>query len=553
MATGANAGPVASVQAALAGIDLGPLRAWLTGPRAANDAVDIAGALRAIGVPDKLLPRAEDRGALTVSESGVRLEAKELGFRFGSPRFVPAQVAHGLVATLDAAGALHVSLRIGKEGSFAIEGALGERVRVVATKIEPSWLIALVRALTGISRLRTEDEGGAPGTFVLPQEARFGAELVREGATSLTITMNTAASTLSLGPLSLGDGDHGVLLEGHLAVGDVYRMNVLPAPSGGPELRPLASSVVELTALLRGPLATLSIAAFARAARVELGMHEAGILRETSPVFVIEEASALLAVDRQKLVWQRLGARAYGGAIGSEGVLGLTEATRGVSATASLRDVNAGELPIDASRTVSLIATGRLALDLRVANGEGSGALRLTDGVFPVLARGQAPLAKVGLRLPSETASAPATCSIGLSARGWTFDEVYAAVPGCIARGRLDVDPAGTLDGALTVALGKELLETSTMTSLLTERLTIPVRITGGASAPVVDADLAATFGSFMTSNRVAAVFRSKESVAPPAAPVVDLLPLATRDPSHEAVAMRAWVTAGADWNALPR
>ena len=239
-------------------------------------------------------------------------------------------------------------------------------------------------------------------------------------------------------------------------------------------------------------------------------------------------------------------------AIASEGVLGLTEATRGVVATASLRDVNAGELPIDASRTVSLIASGHLSVDLRVENGAGRGVLRLDDGVFPVLARGEAPLAKVGLRLPGTTASAPATCTIGLSERGWTFGDVYAAVPGCVATGRLDVDPAGVLDGALVVALGKELLETGTMTSLLTERLTVPVRITGSAAAPVVDADLAATFGSFMTNNRVAAVFRSKESVAPPPAPVVELPPIEARDLDREASTLRAWIRAGADWTKLP-
>jgi hypothetical protein len=41
--------------------------------------------------------------------------------------------------------------------------------------------------------------------------------------------------------------------------------------------------------------------------------------------------------------------------------------------------------------------------------------------------------------------------------------------------------------------------------AVLAERLTIPVRIGGTVKEPVVDADLARCFGSFMTENRVSA------------------------------------------------
>ena len=97
-----------------------------------------------------------------------------------------------------------------------------------------------------------------------------------------------------------------------------------------------------------------------------------------------------------------------------------------------------GEIPIDANgRLLADLASGRLAVNLglrRAGTGADTGttpqgALCLEDGVLPVLQRAKAPLGKVGLGLPPQEASGPATCAIALHERGWTFADVQPRSP----------------------------------------------------------------------------------------------------------------------------
>jgi hypothetical protein len=191
-----------------------------------------------------------------------------------------------------------------------------------------------------------------------------------------------------------------------------------------------------------------------------------------------------------------------------------------------------------------------------------------------VLARSRASLAKYGLAAPAENAIAPATCSIYLHERGWSFCDARAAVPGCEAAGRVDVGTDGMLDGGLVVTLGHELLDRSAVTvlpSLLAEHLTVPVRITGGAARPHIHADLAACFGNLVTDNRVSALLSEAASdvaslftgrdaprpeAAQPAPPPRVMHPdpygvSARGDAAEEDALLRDLVAAGADWDEI--
>jgi hypothetical protein len=145
----------------------------------------------------------------------------------------------------------------------------------------------------------------------------------------------------------------------------------------------------------------------------------------------------------------------------------------------------------------------------------GHGQARLDDAAFPLLARERAALAKYGIAPPAENATAPATLVIDLGERGWSLTQARGAVPGCEAAGDVHAAFDGTLEGALVVTLGEELLASSAVLvvpSILAEKLTLPVRIGGTLAHPRIDADLGACLGRFVTDNRVTQLFSEAAS-----------------------------------------
>ena len=139
-----------------------------------------------------------------------------------------------------------------------------------------------------------------------------------------------------------------------------------------------------------------------------------------------------------------------------------------------------------------------------------------------------------------------------------------AAVPGCATTGRVDVASDGTVDGALVVRLGSELLEKSKLTllpSLLADQLVVPVRITGAASRPHVDADLAACFGRLLSdaAGGVASLFTGSKPpppLTPESTPSRTLAPdpfgaAGRADAAAEDALTSELVAKGADWNEI--
>ncbi len=96
------------------------------------------------------------------------------------------------------------------------------------------------------------------------------------------------------------------------------------------------------------------------------------------------------------------------------------------------------------------------------------------------------------------------------------------------------------MGGALVVKLGAELLEKSKLTllpSLLADKLVVPVRITGAASRPHFDADLASCFGTLLSD---AAGGVAKISSRPPSPMAVEAEPTGTLAPDPFGAATRA-------------
>ena len=264
----------------------------------------------------------------------------------------------------------------------------------------------------------------------------------------------------------------------------------------------------------------------------------------------------------------------------SAGVIGHGGAFIGLQTTIAARDVSVGHLPIDASGApLGDIARGRLALDLRFdragadealipgsAPGStiGRGQARLDDAMFPVLERSRAALGRYGISPPPQQASGPAALVIGMGHLGWSFTQAHGAVPGCEATGDVRVSFDGALDGVLVVTLGEELLSSSAalvVPSLLADRLTVPVTIAGTIARPHIHADLGACFGSFVTDNRVTALFSEAASDVVslltgrdperPRAPPPPLAPPPAPPPRHEDALMRELAASRADWDEL--
>ena len=446
--------------------------------------------------------------------------------------------------------------------------------------------MAFVEALASLARgslkVRVERLGPRPpDERWIPRAARVSGEATL--APDLSLSSTLALEVAAAGPAEEGSALEvgfvlgtdlridGSKIRGTLAVADALTAGAFDTP-----LRPLAEGAVRIEATLKGPIADCVVSGFVSSAHLSMGLHEGTHRIAGSPMFVVSDLSALFRLDASKIVWHRLAARAYGGSLSSSGVIGHGAATASLQATAAARDVALGELPVDdAGRTLAQMARGSLAVDLRFdrqAAGPvtGRGDLRLDAGAFPILARSKAALGRYGLVPPAETAIAPATCVIFLHERGWSFCDARAAVPGCEATGRVDVGTDGTLDGALVVTLGDELLASRALTllpALLAERLTVPVRITGSAARPHIHADLAACFGNLVTDNRVSAIFSEAASDvvslftgkeparAPPAAappPAMDPSPQGVRgDAVVEDELIRDLVASGADWDEI--
>jgi hypothetical protein len=473
-------------------------------------------------------------------------------------------------------------------GTFHAEGAIPFEPAPAAAPA-PSLVLqardasaALAEAVASLARgrlkVRAERDGERPENELwIPRTSRISGELrlARDLTTSAEIALETAQttgssgstllSTFALSPTLRVDGSS---IRGTLSLADAITCGAFQTT-----LRPLPEGAARVEVTLKGPIDDCVLSGFATVPHVRFGTYEKGCLSETAPIFVATDLSALFRLDTAKLVWQRLEARVYGGSLTSSGLIGFSGAFVGLQSTLSLRDVSLGHLPIGATGAmVADFARGRLALDMRFDRQGtagpvvGRGQAQLDEAAFPVLARSKPALAKYGIAPPAENAVAPATLMIGLDPVGWSFTQARGAVPGCEASGDIRVAFDGTMNGALVVTLGEELLASSAVLvvpSILAEKLTLPVRIGGTITQPHIDADLGACLGRFVTDNRVTEFFSEAASDVvslftgrgptrpPPPQPPAAMAPQHVHHAQDEDALLRELVASGADWDEI--
>jgi hypothetical protein len=276
--------------------------------------------------------------------------------------------------------------------------------------------------------------------------------------------------------------------------------------------------------------------------------------------FDVSDVSALVHLDARRLAWNHVEATAYDGSVGVSGILGF-----GPAFTDLYASIQATSIAVEKVPGASGAVAGRLSATLDLVRGRslrGRGEARLVSPAYPVLESARPALQKYGLVPPPARGIVPATAVIELGNDGVRFTDVRAAVPGCSVVGNAIVGFGGSLRAVATATLDEDFLASSPMLVLpkvLAERLTLPVRLSGTLSAPLVHADLGACLGRFVRDNRVSAfVTGAVEEVAfllgrelPPSEPDENAREPSPRAPDDVGERLRGMLATAADWDQL--
>ena len=349
----------------------------------------------------------------------------------------------------------------------------------------------------------------------IPSDARIVGELHgtigdARGPTAIAdLALETSAGTALVFHGEIDATLDGSTLRGNVALADVLAASPFPkAP------RPLAEGTVRIDAKLKGPPDAVVMMGYAFAPALRIALDD-DPKSKVAPL-VLTDASALFRSDEEKTIWHRGVAQLYGGFLTSAGVLGHGAFT-GARGTIAIANVAASELPSE-DGTLAPWVRGSLSGTMRFEQKSdrdpmrGRGHVQLDDAAFPFLSQSRAELKKYGLVPPSEEAIEPTTMNVELDDRGFAFHRIRAAVRGASASGDVRVNADGSLLGYLTVMLEEDYLRSSAILVLprvLAERLTLPVRVKGTLTQPIIDADLAACLGKFLTENKVSSFFVS--------------------------------------------
>lgn len=298
----------------------------------------------------------------------------------------------------------------------------------------------------------------------------------------------------------------GSTVRGALATRDLVAANVLPTAWISGE----GTFAIDASVRGRGP--TIVLVAAARADRIVLRTDPA----TEDAVLVVTNPSASLRVDALGVMWKELDAVVTSGP-GRIASTGFVEWSGRSVARASVRSVVVHDLPAISGRHVGAFVRGDLSASVVVAMEEErgprvAGDLTLDGATFPALDLLRPELARYGLRPPSEDAASPAKAIVVGNDWGLSFRVIAIDLRGAALRGEIGISRARTLDGRLEVTLEEEYLRTSkllTLPRVLTERLVVPIDVSGPVDAPDVNADVATLLGRFIKESHVAQLFTS--------------------------------------------
>jgi hypothetical protein len=418
-------------------------------------------------------------GATAVVAIGPRsLSYDDLRFRAHGGRFI----AKGTIPFAPDPGVVLLDLAL-EEGSAELAEALAQLAR------GSRFRICVAR------------EGPRP-----PEERWVPRDLVGRGRMTLRgdrslradVSLTTVAGTALVLGLSVAHGRlDGSTLDGDLAAVDAISSGYLGGDYAVIGIANVDVLVVRTTEL--GPVVLVS------------ARSDALVLTRADISIVATNVSALMRIDSESVMWNRIEADVCEGAVRSSGVVAGTSRQSRVS----FSQVAVHELPAVAGRAPASLVRGFLSgsvighLDgkLRVA-----GDVMLDEATFPALDLVRPTLARFGLRPPNEDASRPVTAVVSGTDSGIMLRDVTIDLRGATVRGALAVSLSRTLGGRAEVTLEEEYLRTSkllTLPRVLTDRIVVPVRIGGSLDRPAVHASFGESLGRFLKENRVSAFVTS--------------------------------------------
>ncbi|MCW5836005.1 MAG: hypothetical protein KIS78_26630 [Labilithrix sp.] len=407
----------------------------------------------------------------------------------------------------------------------------------------------------------TLEEGGAElaaallaltrRTVAPPRELSGRGRLSLDGGRSLRADVNVETPAGTALALALtrprGGGLAGSTVAGDVALADVVASGAL---AGGDE----AHGIVRVDALVVAAGEGSAVLAALAAERV--------VVTYADLALVASGVDAAIRIDAAGLMWSRLAAQLYGGAIASSGVWSRGGA---LHARVSFSQVAVHALPPVGGHEPARFVRGRLSgsiLGRRDERLRVAGDVVLEDAAFPALDLVQPALARYGLRPPNEDAAGPVTATVSGTDWGVSLRDVKVELRGASVVAELGISRERTLDGRAEVILDEAYLRTSkilTLPRVLSDRLVLPIRVEGPLERPRVRAGLGESLGRFLKDNRVTAFVSSavEEAQILLGRPTIAEPERVEGRPPHAAeldAELRATLSAhAADWQTLDR
>ena len=392
---------------------------------------------------------------------------------------------------------------------FGPPSAGAEGVPIAAASVSEAGvgLLSALASLAGIPVRAAREPMPSFGFHVPPDLALSGEIMIRPDlAATGGLTLATARSDVHLRFAHARDGALvGSTLRGRLAVDDALVLGLFPGP-----VRPRPPAVVELDARLGGMLGKPTLTG-----RLEVRHAILDVFADPeAPSFIVEDVSALFDVSPDRLTWQRLAGRFYGGTFASSGRVGFGDAA-GLDATLSWSAVRVEALPTQ--------ATGE-SLFASVIHGAVTGELRFERHEFgeaPLTARGAVviaeprylltrmlaePLAGLGRPRLRSRGRGPLGALVRLDRNEIFVDGLTAAVEGIEVKGDVRLGLDGRLDGRVVASLLASYLSQSPILAIpaaFAERVTVPVDLGGTVLAPEIRTDGLAILEGLLVENRV--------------------------------------------------
>lgn len=441
-----------------------------------------------------------DGPRLTGEASAERVEL-DTPNRLGAPPLAFTEVRCDLELdrerlTLTSLSAEGYGTRFEGQAEHAFGGA-AERPLAVIGFVDAN--VELVRALASLGdaiRLDVAQDAVRPlGTRWVAPDLRLSGrvsveatreirgELALETRESALIIPLTVAAAASFGEALLD----GTQIRGRLATRDAVGLGMFDGP-----IMPRPEGSFNVSARVLGPVGKPRVEARidSPACRVNLW----GLID-----LPLSEVAAEVLLDQEAIVWKEGRAKLFSGEATAEGVLGFTDAFRGIDSVMSCDGVVIGELALPSgpvSAHVDGLLRGRLhvrRLDGGAITGEA--AAHLSEPTYPMVRHAHRQLADVGLPPPPPHGTTPLTCTLTLTDAHATVSDLEAAIEGTAVRGAGRVGYDGSLHGEATARLRGAYLKKSPLFVIpasISGGITVPVHVRGTLAQPTLSADVAA-------------------------------------------------------------